>query len=138
MRAEQRLAKGAPRRADLFSAGTLVTSPGGHGTEYGLQIPTISSAGEAQAFVDARLGEGSDDIKIVFDDGSSYGRNITDHWARTCSKATIEGNEKRRNKLAVVHIGSRKAAETGDRLRRKRPGSSLCRRAAGTKIRRRA
>ena len=27
--------------ADLYSAGTLVTSEGGHGTQYGLPIPTI-------------------------------------------------------------------------------------------------
>ena len=29
--------------ADLRSAGTLATAPGGHGTEYGIQIPTLSS-----------------------------------------------------------------------------------------------
>ena len=39
-RAEQAAGK-ADDRADLFSAGTLVTAPGGHGTEYGLPIPTI-------------------------------------------------------------------------------------------------
>jgi imidazolonepropionase-like amidohydrolase len=109
MRAEQRQGQGAPRRADLFSAGTLVTSPGGHGTEYGLQIPTISSATEAQAFVDARLGEGSDYIKIVFDDGASYGRRIPTITPAVL-EATIEAT-KRRNRLAVVHIGSRKAAD---------------------------
>src|SRR5689334_14074077 len=39
-------------RADLLSAGTLVTAPGGHGTEYGVRIPTITSPDSAQAFVD--------------------------------------------------------------------------------------
>lgn len=34
-------------RADLRSAGTLVTAPGGHGTEYGLAIPTITAPGPA-------------------------------------------------------------------------------------------
>ena len=29
--------------ADLFSAGTAVTAPGGHCTEYGIPIPTITS-----------------------------------------------------------------------------------------------
>jgi hypothetical protein len=29
--------------ADLRSAGTLVTAPGGHDTEYGVSIPTLSS-----------------------------------------------------------------------------------------------
>jgi imidazolonepropionase-like amidohydrolase len=109
MRADQRQAEGAARRADLFSAGTLVTSPGGHGTEYGLPIPTITSASEAQAFVDARLAEGSDYIKIVFDDGASYGRKIPT-ISREVLRATIEA-AKRRDRLAVVHIGSRRAAE---------------------------
>ena len=34
-------------RAQLFSSGTLVTAPGGHGTEYGIAIPTISTPEEA-------------------------------------------------------------------------------------------
>src|ERR1700724_791878 len=49
--------------ADLRTAATLVTAPGGHGTESGVIIPTISSPAEAQAFVDARIAEGSDYIK---------------------------------------------------------------------------
>jgi hypothetical protein len=52
---------------DLFSAGTLVTPPGGHGTEYGFPIPTITAADQADAFVAARVAEGSDYIKIVYD-----------------------------------------------------------------------
>src|SRR5262249_49172049 len=66
MRKEQAEGK-APDRADLFSAGRLVTAPGGHGTEYGLKIPTLTAPGEAQTFVDARIDEGSDYIKIVYD-----------------------------------------------------------------------
>ena len=31
-------------QADLWSAGTLATAPGGHGTEYGMKIPTLSTA----------------------------------------------------------------------------------------------
>jgi imidazolonepropionase-like amidohydrolase len=42
-RAEQAAGK-ATERADLFSAGIAVTAPGGHGTEYGIPIPTISKA----------------------------------------------------------------------------------------------
>jgi hypothetical protein len=57
--------------ADLRSAGTLATAPGGHGTEYGIQIPTLSTPAEAQAWVDARIAEGSDYIKIVYDDASA-------------------------------------------------------------------
>src|SRR5690606_438673 len=41
LRAEQ-AAGNVPGRADLFSAGTLITVPGGHGTEYGIRIPTLA------------------------------------------------------------------------------------------------
>ena len=90
--------------ADMRSAGTLVTAPHGHGTEYGIVIPTISSPDEAQAFVDARIAEGSDYIKLIYDDGSAYGRKIP-----TLSKETLAAviaTAHKRGKLAVVHIGS--------------------------------
>ncbi len=54
-------------RASLFGAGTLATVPNGHGTEYGIPIPTLESPDQAQAFVAARKQEGSDFLKIVFD-----------------------------------------------------------------------
>jgi imidazolonepropionase-like amidohydrolase len=94
--------------ADLRSAGILATAPGGHGTEYGMQIPTLSSPAEAQAWVDARVAEGSDYIKIVIDDASAYGshRPTLD---RTTLKALVEAAHKR-GKIAVVHIGKQEDA----------------------------
>ena len=95
-------------RADLFSAGTLVTAPGGHGTEYGVIIPTITAPEEAQAFVDARIAEGSDYIKIVYDDGKPWGMSFS-----TINKATMAAviaAAHKRGKLAVVHIGSHQDA----------------------------
>lgn len=58
------------QQADLFSAGTLATVPGGHGTEFGMQIPTLTTPAQAQDFVDARIAEGSHFIKIVMEPGS--------------------------------------------------------------------
>jgi imidazolonepropionase-like amidohydrolase len=114
MRKEQAEGKVADR-ADLFSAGTLVTAPGGHGTEYGMKIPTITSPDEAQAFVDARIDEGSDYIKIIYDDGKVYGINFP-----TVSKETmtaVVAAAHKRGKLAVVHIatleGARDAIDAG-------------------------
>lgn len=105
----------ADDRADIFSAGTLVTAPKGHGTEYGMDIPTIRTPGEAQAFVDARIAEGSDWIKIVYDDGHVYGMSIPTIDQPTM-KAVIEAAHARK-KLAVVHIGdlagARAAIESG-------------------------
>jgi imidazolonepropionase-like amidohydrolase len=101
--------------ADLRSAGTLATAPGGHGTEYGIPIPTLSSPGEAQAWVDARVAEGSDYIKIIVDDATAYGAHRPTLNMETV-KALIDAAHKR-GKLAVVHIGkqedARKVIEAG-------------------------
>src|ERR1700722_8717860 len=94
--------------ADLRSAGTLVTVEKGHGTEYGIKIPVLSSATEAQAFVDARIAEGSDYIKVIYDDGSAY-----NHPIPTLSKEELAAVVKAahsRHKLVVVHIGSQAGA----------------------------
>jgi imidazolonepropionase-like amidohydrolase len=109
MRSQQREAGGASRRADLFSAGTLVTAPGGHGTEYGMKIPTLTSAAEAAAFVDARIKEGSDYIKIVYDNGAAYQMKMPSIDLATM-RATIDAARKA-GKLAVVHIGSQASAD---------------------------
>ena len=90
--------------ADLRSAGTLATAPGGHGTEYGIPIPTLSSPTEAQPWVDARIAEGSDYIKIVIDDASAYGGHRPTLNQETL-KAIVDAAHKR-GKLAVVHIGT--------------------------------
>jgi imidazolonepropionase-like amidohydrolase len=94
--------------ADFRSAGVLATAPKGHGTEYGLPIPTLSTPNEAQAFVDARLAEGSDYIKIVYDDGHSYGFTIPTLDKATL-KALVDATHARRE-MAVVHIGDQAAA----------------------------
>jgi imidazolonepropionase-like amidohydrolase len=94
--------------ADFRSAGVLATAPKGHGTEYGLPIPTLSTPNEAQAFVDARIAEGSDYIKIVYDDGHSYGFTIPTLDKPTL-KALVDATHARR-KMAVVHIGDQTAA----------------------------
>jgi len=96
--------------ADLRSAGTLATAPGGHGTEYGIPIPTLSSPSEAQSWVDARIAEGSDYIKIVVDDASAYGSHRPTLDKETL-KAVVDAAHKR-GKLAVVHIGKQEDART--------------------------
>ena len=104
-KAKQEMAEGHNHaHADLFSAGTLVTAPGGHGTQFGIAIPTITKPEEAQAFVDARIAEGSDFIKIVMEGG--YGFKPLDP---ATAKAVIDAAHKR-GKMAVVHIGNEKDA----------------------------
>lgn len=115
MREQQAAPGGAPGRADLRSAGILATAPGGHGTEYGMPIPTLTKPEEAQAWVDARIAEGSDYIKIVDEDGSAYGRKIPS-LDKSIIAALVQAAHKR-GKMAVVHIstadGARRAIEAG-------------------------
>jgi hypothetical protein len=104
-KAKEQMAQGDNHHhADLFSAGTLVTAPHGHGTQFGVAIPTITGPEQAQAFVDARIAEGSDFIKIVMESG--YGLPSLD---LATTKAVIAAAH-RRGKLAVVHIGNEKDA----------------------------
>jgi imidazolonepropionase-like amidohydrolase len=107
LRAEQKAGR-ANAQADLFSAGTLVTAPGGHGTQFGLAIPTLARPADAQAFVDARLAEGSDWIKIVYDDGRTYALTIPT-LDRVTMAAAIHA-ARARDRIAVVHIGSQRGA----------------------------
>jgi imidazolonepropionase-like amidohydrolase len=107
-RREEQARAAAYGRADLLSAGTLVTAPGGHGTEYGFPIPTITSPEQAEAFVAARVSEGSDYIKIVYDDGSELGLP----W-KTIDRPTLTAvirAAKAHKKLAVVHVLAREFA----------------------------
>ncbi|HEV7765510.1 MAG TPA: amidohydrolase family protein [Thermoanaerobaculia bacterium] len=101
-------------RADIFSAGTLVTVKGGHGTEY-FPIVVYTPGDDAQAFIDARIAEGSDYIKLVYEDGVPFGLqypSLTKDDLRKLIAATHA-----RKKLAVVHIstleGARIAIEAG-------------------------
>ncbi|HXU29118.1 MAG TPA: amidohydrolase family protein [Thermoanaerobaculia bacterium] len=103
-RREEQAKDGAPDRADLYSAGTLATAPGGHGTQFGSQIPTLTKPEEADAFVAARFAEGSDYLKIVVEDGKAWAMTFP-----TLDAATVAALAKAahaRGKLAVAHIGT--------------------------------
>ena len=98
----------ADDRADLYSAGMLVTAPGGHGTQFGIPVPPLSRPEDADAFVAARLAEGSDYIKIAYEDGRSIGRALPCLSQETVA-ATIEAAQAR-GVLAVVHVMARELA----------------------------
>jgi len=107
-RAEQAAPGGVADRADLFSAGSLATVPNGHGTEYGLPAPTLTRPEEAQGWVDDRLAEGSDYIKIVDETAATFNMKIPTLSPPTIA-ALIRAAHKR-GKLAVVHISSQASA----------------------------
>ena len=101
-RAREELGRGS--EADLFSAGNLATAPGGHGTQFGVPIATLTSAAEAPNFVAARKEEGSDWIKIVWEDGSIIGREIPTLDRETIA-AVIEAAHAE-DLLAVAHVST--------------------------------
>ena len=104
-------------RASFFSAGNPATVPGGHGTEYGYKIPTLIKPSEAEAFVEDRIREGSDYIKLMYTAGvDTPRRSPPPTLSRETLAAVIAAAHKNR-RLAVVHIGSasgaRNAIEAG-------------------------
>lgn len=102
-----RARRGGPegaRMADLYSSGYLATVPKGHGTEYGLPVPTLTTPAEADAWVAARVAEGSDYIKIVIEPGTTVGRPWPTLDAATV-RALVAAAHKR-GKLAIAHVQS--------------------------------
>lgn len=51
--------------AHFYSSNVGATVPGGHGTQFRVQIPTISSDSAAQQFVKERIAAGADYIKLT-------------------------------------------------------------------------
>lgn len=106
---QEQAATGALDRADLFSAGTLATAPGGHGTQYGLPIPTLTGPEEAAAFVQERVAEGSDYIKIVIEDGQEMGFTLPT-LDQAMVAALVEAAHAA-GKLTVTHVQTLAAAK---------------------------
>ena len=103
--------------ADLFSAGMLATADGGHGTQYGTPVETVGGPVDALAWVRARKAEGSDWIKIVHEDGSTFD-------IATLDRDTIGAL------IAAAHdLVSTLEHAGGGRTRRRRARARLARRA---------
>ena len=90
--------------ADLFSAGMLATAAAGHGTQFGTPVEPVDGPDDAPAWVRARKAEGSDWIKIIHEDGSTFGMDIAtldrDTIAALIAAAHDEGLR------AVVHVST--------------------------------
>jgi imidazolonepropionase-like amidohydrolase len=91
-----------PGMADVRTAGVGATPPGGHPTQMGgPPFPMIADSADAPAFIDARIAEGSDYIKIIYDDLKSIGMSVTKMDRRTLRGLVAAAHA--RGKLAVVH-----------------------------------
>ena len=96
----RRLSAGAlAAGADLRTAGTPITVPRGHPTQMGgPTIPTLGPADDVQAFVDARIAEGGDYVKVIYE-----------HRFPTFTReqlADVVAAVHRRDRLAVAHVGT--------------------------------
>ena len=89
--------------ADFRSAGILATAPGGHGTEYGIAIPTVARAADADAFVAARKAAGADYLKIVLNGvRAARGTPTLDQATATALVRAAHS----RGMVAVAHVES--------------------------------
>ncbi len=87
-------------RADMHSVGIGATAPESHGTQFG-PVPTLTRPEDADAFVAARINEGSEYIKIIYDNFKMFDRPIPTLGYSTM-EAVVESAH-RRDRLAVVH-----------------------------------
>jgi imidazolonepropionase-like amidohydrolase len=102
-----------PDVAAALMAGNVATAPGGHPTQMDPQaaarVPTLSTPGDADAFVAARVAEGSDFIKIIYDDTSdAYARTLPTLDEKTVAALVTAAHA--RGRLAVAHIGNERFA----------------------------
>ncbi|MBL4855911.1 amidohydrolase family protein [Idiomarina loihiensis] len=96
------------RKADIFGAGLLITAPNGHGTQYGIEVSTLSKPQEAEKLIKQRINAGSDFIKIVYTrNGSAYAHapSISEQGLQAAIRAAHK-----QNYLAVVHIADHDSA----------------------------
>ena len=108
----QREAMGNTGEADLWAAGTAVTAPGGHGTQYGFPVPTVDAATDVDAFVGKQVDAGADFIKLIVEDLSAYGsaRRLPTLGEPQVRAVVAAAHARRR--LAVAHVATLADART--------------------------
>lgn len=100
-----------PDVAGLLTAGVGASAPGGHPSIMGgPSFPTITRPEQAQAFVDARIAEGSDYIKIIYDDNSEFGEAQRFPALDYATLRAVVQAAHRRQKMAVAHTLSEQQA----------------------------
>ena len=104
--AREEVARGT--QADLFSAGMTATAPEGHGTQFGIPVETLTGPDEAAEWVRARKAEGSDWIKIIYEDGSAFDMEIASLDGETVAAVIAAAHAE--GLAAVVHVSTLETA----------------------------
>ena len=102
----QQAAGAVPDRADVFAGGP-VTVAGGHGTQFGVALPTLDDPEQTDAFIADRAAAGADFIKVIYEAGSA-GRPLPTFAASTLPRIVAAAH--RHDLLAVFHISTVEAA----------------------------
>ncbi len=93
-------------KADLYSAGTLATVAGGHGTQFGFTIDTIESIEEIASWVALRKDAGADYIKLVYMPYQTYMPSLNREFAKEIIKQShLQGMQ------VLAHISTHKGAQ---------------------------
>lgn len=97
-------------RADLYSAGWLATAPGGHGTQFGVDLETLTSPDQADEWVQGRVDAGADYIKLVIESWGGTGEPPIPTLDAETVAAVIEAAHER-DLLTVTHVQTLEAAQ---------------------------
>jgi imidazolonepropionase-like amidohydrolase len=89
-----------PGVADVRSSGVGATSPGGHPSIMYAPFPTLTSPGQAEEFVSARIAEGSDYLKIFAGTGGLWPSLDSDTIRALVAAAHARGL------VVVAHVNS--------------------------------
>lgn len=105
--ARERASLAPTDQADLWAAGYAVTVPGGHGTQYGIAVPTLGPDTDVAAFVGARIDEGADFVKLIVEDLSVYSE--TTRWPTLTPQqvAAAIGAAHARDRQVLAHVSRR-------------------------------
>ncbi len=97
--------------ADVRTAGVGASAPGGHPSQMGgPPFATVADSTQAAAFVSQRVADGSDFIKIIYDDLSALGMSVPMLQRNTLVGLIAAAHA--HGKRAVVHILSEAQART--------------------------
>lgn len=99
-----------PVRADVRTSSIGATAPGGHPTLAYSPLPYVTGPGEAASFVDARLAEGADHLKVIYDDGSGAMLDLPSLDVRTIEALVAAAH--RHGLPVVAHVSTAVGAVT--------------------------
>ncbi len=94
-------------RADIFAGGP-VTVEGGHGTQFGIPLPTLDDPEQTESFIADRVADGSHFIKVLYEAGETVGRPIPTFSASTLPRIVAAAHS--HDQLAVFHVSTVKSA----------------------------